>query len=194
MTPQENYHPTDKVAETKHRQHREWLRQRTLSRKYAGDLNDEAKEKELGRAVRQAHTEGTKRKFRKSLIEHLEEKGRIGAEEIRAADEIGRCYIAITGELLPRAQQYERTGHSHASPNWPASLTDAVVNRYRPWTDELSNRYKLGGPPIIDVCIGVIVDGQNSDELRHTYHCRRDKVQDWLISGLDLYARWARWV
>ncbi len=187
---------------SKRRQHLEWLRQRTIARNHADGLKVAKEEALKLRAPQDPTTEQTKARLREGTIERLLRTGRLNKQHERAADEIERVYIAITGSMLIKPHRWERLGHTNEPERWPASLSDAYINRYWPWVDELRDRRGVFiarsennmAPPILDVVISVVVDGHAARDIANRHRCRRPKVIDWLIEGLDLYARKAGWV
>jgi hypothetical protein len=139
-------------------------------------------------------TRQTLAKRQRSPIQVLHERGAIGPEEVRAAVEINDAFHAIVGALFPRAQDPSREGIRTSAPkeDWPKSLRSSV-DRYKAWAYNWSARFSLGGPPVLAVCIDIIVDGRTCCDVDSARRWRKGRAADLIREGLEDYARRAGW-
>lgn len=184
MEPGDLYHPTEAVRANRWRTLREAsLRMLRLRAEPDPDPG------------RVPPTPQTLAKRQRNPLQVLHERGAIGDEELRAAVEISRVYHAIIGGLFPRAQDPSRQNIRSNPPqeDWPKSLSDAA-KRYKAWAQRLSDNRVMGGPPILEVCIDAIVDGQTCCEIDKARRWRKGRAADLIREGLEDYACRAGWL
>ena len=123
-------------------------------------------------------------------IEVLLNKGRLLPEHITAADEIEWVFIGVTGALYAKGNIREPIDGSRTN-TMPESLAIAHRDRFKPWADWMK---KNKTPPIVSVCLDVIVEGKTACEIDRYRRWRKGKAVDYLIEGLDQYAKMAGWL
>jgi len=133
-------------------------------------------------------TPQTQAKLRRDGIRELETRSPLWRPEYRtAADEIREVYLAVTGGLFARAQRYDRVDRG-ASVGIPEGLARLHRDRYLPWARALSVRHALNGPPVLEVVIDAVVDGETVSSIAARRRHRKGHVTAWILEGLALYA------
>jgi len=130
-------------------------------------------------------------KLQGSPLARLADRGRVGGEELRAADDIALAFFAISGGLMIRPRMMERRDRSYDGYE-PGYLIDAQA-RYRAFADHWSRRAKLGDP-MLEIVIAVVVDERPFSTIEHDVGIRHGKAADAAVAGLRDYAARAGWV
>lgn len=120
-------------------------------------------------------------------MERLIDRKTIGAEEVRAADEIQAVWRAVCAGLFARPMPMgggSRGGKSEMA-DW---LADAHSGRYMPWARACQ------GSGHVEVCIAVLIDGRSARQLDADHRRRNGMSQKMLITALRRYAAMAGWV
>lgn len=133
-------------------------------------------------------TPQTAAKLKRCSLETMRSRGLIGMEEIRAADEIARCWFGICGGLFSKAQNVETIRGSGRG--MPAGVAEAYTERYKPWADwagHPSRRHMLA------VVVDVVVDGWTVSEIDADRAWRNGSAATYLRDGLERYAQMAGW-
>ncbi len=131
------------------------------------------------------------RRSRRCPLRALHEAGSLGLEELAAAAEIERVFLALTAGLFARPRQEAIRGGR------PRDITEAAAiahaDRFRPWATALSERHKAGGPPILEVVVDCVVDGLSLREIDSQRRWRHGRAASYIVEGLELYATMAGW-
>lgn len=129
-------------------------------------------------------------KHSRSPLARLVDAGRIGAEELRAADEISRVFAAISGAMMVRAASVERIdrGGGHGEPAW---MADAQA-RYRAWASYWSARAKRGDPSL-KITIAAVIDERPLRSIDHDLRIRNGRAGLVVAAMLRDYAARAWW-
>ncbi|HYM31984.1 MAG TPA: hypothetical protein VEU47_11820 [Candidatus Cybelea sp.] len=134
--------------------------------------------------------EATRRRAIRCPVQMLFERGHLGVEEVRAAREIERVFVALTAGLFAKASLQESRGRRVDMGEIAAM---AHARRYRPWADALSARHKAGGPPLLEVVIDCVVDGRSLAAVERDRRWRHGRAAGYLREGLELYVAMAGW-
>jgi hypothetical protein len=137
-------------------------------------------------------TPETRAKLRRDGIRELEARSPQWRPEYRtAADEIREIYLAVIGGLMSRAQRFDRVDLGKPI-GIPEGLARLHRDRYLPWAQALSVRHALNGPPVLEVVIDAVVEGETVSSIAARRRHRKGHVTMWIIDGLALYARGVR--
>lgn len=126
-----------------------------------------------------------------SPIQRLIESRQIGGEEVQAADEIVRVFMAISGALFARSASLVRVDRGLAPPD-PPGMIDAHA-RYRAFAAHWSDMAKRGHP-MLEILIDALVDETPFRVLDYRHRVRHGKCRRVVIAGLRDYAARAGWV
>lgn len=138
-------------------------------------------------------TPETRAKLRRDGIRELEARSPLWRPEYRtAADEIREVYLAIVASVLSRAQTFERVDGGNGAHRWATAMLEHYHDRYKPWADELSAVHALNGPPLLEVVIDAVVDGETVSSIAARRRHRSGRVTEWIIDGLSRYCRISR--
>lgn len=129
-------------------------------------------------------------KHQASPLARLADAGRIGAEELRAADEITRVFMATAGALMIRGGSVERVDRS-GSAGEPAWLADAQAH-YRAWADIWSVRAKRGDPSL-EIVIAAVIDERPFRAIEVDLRLRHGRAAAATVAALRDYAARAGW-
>ena len=80
-------------------------------------------------------------RLRGSPIARLVDSGRIGGDELRAAQDIESAFMAISGGLFMKPLNMERVDGGRGNPDWPHALAK-IVGQYQDWANFWSDRRK----------------------------------------------------
>ena len=129
-------------------------------------------------------------KLRGSPLARLADRGRIGLEELRAADDIVLAFFAIAGGLMFRPMRMERQDRGYAGFE-PGFIVDAQT-RYRAFAEHWSRRAKLD--PTLAIVIAATVDERPFAAIDLDLRLRHGKAASATVAGLRDYAARAQWV
>lgn len=136
-------------------------------------------------------------KKRLAPIPSLIEAGKIGAEELRAADEILASFAALAGALWVNPQTYERVDCGGSGKSNDMAVMALGVARYQRWANIWSVRAKLTADPMLAVVIAAVVDERPfsviADDVGWTGR-RYKQLKRGVVCGLQDYAARAGWV
>ncbi len=125
-----------------------------------------------------------------SPITRLLDKGRIGPEELHAAEDIATAFAAMAGALMLHPMNLERTDRA-ASPFEPARTTDAVT-RYKRWAAVWSARSRRGDPTL-EIVIAAVIDERALRAIEGGLGIRNGRAAEALGAALRDYAARAGW-
>lgn len=133
-----------------------------------------------------------RKRVRRCALRSLHERGLIGLEQLAAAAEIERVFLALSAGLFATARRSEvRAGR-------PRDLSEAAAiahaDRFRPWARALSEAHKAGGPPLMEVVLAVVIDGLSLREIETARRWRHGRAEAHLAEGLERYAVMAGWL
>lgn len=133
-----------------------------------------------------------RKRARRCALRSLHERGVISLEQLAAAAEIERVFLALSSGLFATARRSEvRAGR-------PRDLSEAAAvahaDRFRPWAQALSLAHKQGGPPVLEVVLSVVIDGQSLREIETARRWRHGRAEACLAEGLERYAAMAGWL
>jgi hypothetical protein len=128
-----------------------------------------------------------------SPIARLVDSGKIGPEELQAAQEIERAFMALAGGLFMRPQSMERVDGGRGQQDWPAGLAQAV-NRYQDWANYWSAQRQQKLDHTLEITIAAVIDQRQIKTIAMDmgFHARR--VTDAVKGGLRDYAIRAGWL
>lgn len=140
-------------------------------------------------AVGDLPTPETAAKLKRCSLETMRSRGLIGMEEIRAAEEIERCWYGLCGGLFSKAQQLDPMRGSGRG--MPAAIAEVYTEHYKPWADWAGEPERR---PMLDVVISVVIDGQTVGDIDADRRWREGRAAGMLREGLARYARMAGWL
>ncbi|HLK82005.1 MAG TPA: hypothetical protein VKT99_10990 [Xanthobacteraceae bacterium] len=172
---------------------------RKPARRGAGD--DAGAFLRLKRAIRKAErrsgdgreiggTGATILRFRAAPLARLIEKQRVGAEEMRAADDIAMAFHAQAASVMiksPSLEKRDAAYHGH-EPVW---IIDAV-SRYKRWARHWSQRARLGDRTL-EILIAAVIDERAFHSIEADVGIRHGLAARVVIAGLRDYAARAAW-
>jgi hypothetical protein len=126
-------------------------------------------------------------------IARLVDSGKIGAEELQAAQEIERAFQAIAGSLYLRPQNMDRVDGGQSHQHWPAHLAQAV-SQYQDWANFWSIRRKQHLDYTLEIVIAAVIDERQIDAIAQDMGFHARKVTKAIIGGLRDYAARVGWV
>jgi hypothetical protein len=123
-------------------------------------------------------------------LARLLDKGRIGTEEVRAADDITIAFQAQAGALLIKPPSLERRDASHHGRE-PVFVIDAVT-RYKHWAHHWSARARRGDRTL-EIVIAAVIDERAFHGIEADLGIRHGVAARAVIAGLRDYAARAGW-
>jgi hypothetical protein len=147
-------------------------------------------ERRTGDGTEIGGTGATILKFLPPPLVRLLEKQRIGAEEIRAADDIAVAFHAQAGALLIKPPSLEKRDATYAGYE-PARAIDAVA-RYKRWADHWSARARQGDRSL-EIVIAVVIDERAFHTIEADVGIRHGVAARATIAALRDYAARAGW-
>jgi hypothetical protein len=123
-------------------------------------------------------------------LARLVDKGRIGTEEIRAADDIAIAFHAQAGALLIKSPCLERRDPTHHGRE-PVFVIDAV-SRYKHWAHHWSARARRGDRTL-EIVIAAVIDERAFHGIEADLGIRHGVAARVVIAGLRDYAARAGW-
>jgi hypothetical protein len=129
-------------------------------------------------------------KRRDQPVTRLLELGKIGPEELRAAEDIAIAFHALAGALFMKPPTMERRDPTHGTCE-PARVVDAV-SRYYAWMKIWAVRTTYGDPTIA-VIIAAIIDERGFREIEQDLRLRNGAASRAVAAGLRDYAARAGW-
>jgi len=135
-------------------------------------------------------TGATMLRFRAAPLARLVEKQRIGAEEVRAADDIATAFHAQAGALMIKSPSLEKRDAAYQSRE-PVRAVDAVA-RYKPWARYWSQRALLGDRTL-EIIIAAVIDERAFHIIEADLGIRHGMAARATIAGLRDYAARAGW-
>jgi hypothetical protein len=132
----------------------------------------------------------TEIKLRGSPLAVLIDKDKIGAEELRAAQDIELAFFALSGGLTYKPLQLERID-SGRRPDW-SSKTAGAVERYQAWANHWSLRAKRGDPTL-EITVAAIIDQRAFSTIEEDVGVRHGMACKVTACALRDYAARAGW-
>jgi hypothetical protein len=123
-------------------------------------------------------------------LARLLDKGRIGTEEVRAADEIVVAFHAQAGALRIKPPSLERRDATYHGGE-PVFVIDAIA-RYKRWAAHWSARAH-GGDRTLEIVISAVIDERAFHVIEADLAIRHGLAAGAVISGLRDYAARAGW-
>jgi hypothetical protein len=124
-------------------------------------------------------------------LTRLLDRGRIGTEEVRAADEIAMAFNAQAGSLRikpPSLERRDATCQGHE----PVFVIDAVA-RYKRWAAHWSARAARRGDRTLEIVIAAVIDERAFHTIEADLAIRHGVAARAVIAGLRDYAARAGW-
>lgn len=135
-------------------------------------------------------TPGTRRQRSDSGLRAMMNAGLIWSEMRDAATEIEEVFLAQTAGLMSKGIDYSAaTGRSCAASD---HLSLAYALRYKPWADELSAAFKVGGRPALAITVAIVIDDMTMRQAEQDFGMRRATIQHLVRRSLLRYAEMAR--
>jgi hypothetical protein len=135
-------------------------------------------------------TGATVLRFRAAPLVRLIEKQRIGAEEVRAADDMTTAFHAQAGAVMIKSPSLEKRDATCQSRE-PVRVIDAV-SRYKPWARHWSQRARLGDRTL-EIVVAAVVDERAFHIIEADAGIRHGMAARVTIAGLRDYAARAGW-
>jgi hypothetical protein len=135
-------------------------------------------------------TGATLLRFRAAPLARLVEKQRIGAEEVRAADDIATAFHAQASAVMIKSPALEKRDAAYQSRE-PVRVIDAV-SRYKPWARYWSQRARLGDA-MLEIVIAAVIDERAFHVIETDARIRHGMAARATIAGLRDYAARAGW-
>jgi hypothetical protein len=135
-------------------------------------------------------TGGTILKFIPAPLARLADKKRIGAEEIRAADDIAVAFHAQAGALMIKPPSLEKRDATHHGRE-PVRVIDAVC-RYKRWAQHWSARSRHGDRTLA-IVIAAVIDERAFHAIEADIGVRHGVAARVTIAALRDYAARAGW-
>jgi hypothetical protein len=135
-------------------------------------------------------TGATMLRFRAAPLARLIEKHRIGAEEMRAADDMTTAFHAQAGAVMiksPSLEKLDAASHDRE----PVRVIDAV-SRYKPWARYWSQRARLGDRTL-EIVVAAVIDERAFHIIEADVGVRHGMAARVTIAGLRDYAARAGW-
>jgi hypothetical protein len=129
-------------------------------------------------------------KFQGSPLSRLADRGSIGTDELRAAEDIYTAYMAISGELWLKAQKLEKSDKTNSLYE-PHAIVDSV-KRYRAWANHWSVRKKRGDQTL-PIAIDVVIDERPLRAVEEDYGLKHGRAAVIVGSALRDYLARAGW-
>ncbi|MBI1773776.1 MAG: hypothetical protein HYR63_00380 [Proteobacteria bacterium] len=130
-------------------------------------------------------------------VSKLLAEGRIGEEELRAADEIERVFTAVSAGLFARARALDEAAKAPGSgkrPEMAAWLARAYRDNYKPWADRLGRLHREEKyPPILAITIASHINGDGLRNIERSLHLQNGTAARAIAVALELYAVMAGW-
>lgn len=135
------------------------------------------------------------RPLQRSALVHLMAEGVLPAWSVRAGQEIGRVYAAITASVAPRvsANYGERLDKS-PDEDLPEALRIACVSRYTPWRQWSGQQAVTPARALSELTLLVCVDGLGPRQAADALRMDQRTVKRRLQASLHWYARHAGWL
>lgn len=129
---------------------------------------------------------GRKRADNKGLLDWLFEREEIGSEQLSASAEIRTIFMAVSGGLFAKAQNFDRVdnGGGKELPDW---LMGAYQLRYLPWADEMSRHRKATGKRVHEAIIEAAVEGRSGRDIDGVMGVRKGTAKELVVYGLARY-------
>lgn len=130
-----------------------------------------------------------------SVIDGMFAKGKLTAEQRRAANEIAEVWRYVVGGLFARVQRYEpHIRSAQSADDWRASMIRAYHERYVPWRDEAGAQNAGAGRTVFDLTIAVAFDNYGFRQVANAYGMDQRRVLKLVRESLYRYAEIAQWI
>jgi hypothetical protein len=129
-----------------------------------------------------------------SSAEKLFNRGGLGAEQLRAANEISRVFEKITAGLWARGADMSRVPGRSLSEDWPASVRRAYVERYSPWRDQASRHLCRHSTTVADLVLLLCVEGLGARQIADRVGMDQRTVLRLVRDSLYRYAEIGGWI
>jgi hypothetical protein len=136
-------------------------------------------------------TGATVLRFRATPLATLIEKKRIGAEEMRAADDMTTAFHAQAGAVMIKSPSLEKLDAAFQGSREPLRVIDAV-SRYKPWARFWSQRARLGDRTL-EIVVAAVIDERAFHLIEADVGVRHGMASRVTIAGLRDYAARAGW-
>jgi hypothetical protein len=124
----------------------------------------------------------------------LLEAGKIGPDELAAADQIAQATSAVAMGGILHAVGIERVDFGRQDDqDWPAKLAIAVRN-YQDWQRYWTAEWARTRNPMLEVVWSAVVDEQPIVGIANDIGCGRTRTTRAIICGIRHYAAWANMV
>jgi hypothetical protein len=130
-------------------------------------------------------------RWRAAPLARLIERQRVGAEEVRAADDIATAFHAQAGAVMIKSPTFEKLDAT-CQDREPSRVVDAV-SRYKPWAHHWSQRARRGDRTL-EIIIAAIIDERAFHVIEADAGIRNGMAARVAIAGLRDYAARAGWI
>jgi hypothetical protein len=120
----------------------------------------------------------------------LLEAKKIGADELRAAEQIAQAVTAVCSRGTLAAAGLERVAYGRNDKPWPIEIALAVRN-YQTWQNHWSTEWKRTRNPMCEVIWSAVIDGSPISVIAQNIGYGHQRTQRAIMHGLRHYAAWA---
>lgn len=147
------------------------------------------------RELRANATPEVLRHRQESVVDSMFAKGKLSAEQRRAANEIAEVWRAVSGALYAQVQQYEpHIPGGRSVEDWRVGMIRAYHERYIPWRDEAGRVSAGRGRVVFDLVQAVAVDNYGFRQVANRYGMDQRTVLRLVRESLYRYAEMAGWL
>ena len=140
-------------------------------------------------------TPETLRRKQESVVDSMWAKGKLTADQRRAANEIAEIYERFATAGAARVQEYEqRIRGGELGTDWKAGLVSAYQSRYQPWRDEAGKTRVGNGKVVFDLVIAVARDNLGFRQAATMFGMDQRTVLNRVRESLFRYAEIAGWL
>lgn len=136
-------------------------------------------------------TPETVNKFNIPTVDRLVAKHKIGAEEMRAIQEIDAVYMKLSVGLKMKGPSMDRVDGGKGGE--PIRLIDAYYLRYKPWAKEWSMRRNKYGDVSLEIVFDILFSNVNGGDIDAKFGWRKGKAVDIFVAAVRDYAAMAGW-
>jgi hypothetical protein len=120
-------------------------------------------------------------------LRSLVESGKIGPDELAAAEEIALAVTAVSGRGILSGIVFERVDRGRSDLDWPAHIAIAVRN-YQRWQMHWSNEWKRDRNPMLSIIWDAVIDARPIAQIAADADISRHLARRAICAGLRHYA------
>lgn len=151
-------------------------------------------ERQAGDGTEISGTGYTILKMRQKPLERLIEAGKIGMEEMQAAEEIERAFRVISSPVAIRSVGLDRVDCGNHQQGALSDRTSRAIRNYQAWAKYWTKRNDLLCDPMLEIIIAAVVDEHSVLQISADTGRKTSCVKDGIVCGLRDYAARAGFV